>query len=148
MVPKRILIAEDYPDILDTVALIVEQMGHIALRAQDGIQALQLAEETRPDLAILDIGLPGIDGVQLTKRLKDAPNLRHIPLVAMTAGSRGKEALEAGCCALLEKPFSVAPLRTTIEEVLAVEDYFAGGLEGAEREAFEKHLRTDSERTH
>jgi len=115
----RILIAEDNADLLDILSLIIEGMGHVALCARDGLEALRLAEERDPDVGLLDIDLPGIDGVELTRRLKSTPHLREIPLVAMTGGIRGEEAVKAGCCALLEKPFTSRQLKAAIGGILS-----------------------------
>ena len=108
---------EDDRGLRKFLSMIVERMGHVVLPAADGLEALRLAERERPDLGIIDIGLPGIDGVELTRRIKSTPHLGEVPLVAMTGGARGPEAVKAGCCAFLEKPFWPRQMIATIESV-------------------------------
>ena len=115
---KRILLVDDERDLVETVTFRLKALGYEVITAYDGKEALDKARGEKPDLIILDINMPGIDGVQIAKRVRRDPHLRNIPLIAMTGSSRGKEALKAGCCALLKKPFSHAPFRTVIEKTL------------------------------
>lgn len=119
MTARKVLIVEDNQNLLDLLAMVLNDMGHEVLRAQDGKEGLRLIEESNLDLGLIDVSLPGIDGVEIVKRVRSSPHLRDIPLIAMTGGPRGKEALKAGCCALLEKPFSHTPFRAVVEKTLA-----------------------------
>jgi len=80
-----ILIVEDSPDISDPLADAFRFEGFDTLQAPDAVQALQLASELRPDLILMDIQLPDLDGLSVARTLKSDPATKHIPIVAMTA---------------------------------------------------------------
>src|SRR5512146_917902 len=80
-----VLIVDDYPDTCDMYAAYLDLAGFRSLKAHNGYQALQIAAEQLPDVILMDLGLPGIDGYEVTRRLKSDPNTRHIPVIALTA---------------------------------------------------------------
>lgn len=80
----RVLVADDLRDIADTVALLLEDEGHVVRVAYDGVQALQLAESWRPDVVLLDIGMPGLDGYAVCRRIRAAPWGAAMLLIAQT----------------------------------------------------------------
>ncbi len=84
MVPA-VLIVDDYPDPCDMYAAYLELAGFRSLKANDGYQALRLATECQPDVILMDLGLPGIDGYEVTRRLKSDLRTRDIPVIALTA---------------------------------------------------------------
>lgn len=118
--PKRILYIEDAPDNRDLVTQILEGEYEVETAA-NGEEGLALARERRPDLILMDISLPVMDGLSCTRRIREDPSLRDIPVVALTAhcmvGDREK-ALAAGCDGFLSKPFRFAQLRATVAEFL------------------------------
>ena len=92
--------------------------GHQAFEAHEGLAAYSRAAREPPDLIITNIGLPGIDGIELIRRLKGTPHLQHIPIITITAGLKGQEALAAGCRVVLHKPFPVDQLLSAVESVV------------------------------
>ena len=80
-----VLIVDDYPDACDMYAAYLDLAGFRALKANDGYEALRLAVDGRPDVILMDLGLPGIDGYEVTRRLKIDPRTRDIPVIALTA---------------------------------------------------------------
>jgi CheY-like chemotaxis protein len=93
-----VLIVDDYPDACDMYAAYLALAGFRPLKANDGYEALRVALQEMPDVILMDLGLPGIDGYEVTKRLKNDPRTSHIPVIALTAHAtpRQFEALVAG----------------------------------------------------
>ena len=115
---RQILIVDDDPAILKLLTVWARRLGHEPLQSQNGWDALLVAQQDLPDLVITDIELPVLDGVELTKHLKADPRLREIPVIAITGGSRGDEALAAGCCVVFPKPFRLDSLASAVEFAL------------------------------
>ena len=115
---KRVLVVEDSQDVLEIVSYMLQEMSHWVLQARDGNEALCLAGREPVDVLVTDIEMPG-DGVELIKRLKADPCLKHIAVVAMTAGERGQAALAAGCEVVLPKPFRSEDLAAAITRASA-----------------------------
>lgn len=84
MVPV-VLIVDDYSDTCDMYAAYLDLAGFRSLKANDGYEALRLAADHLPDVILMDLGLPGIDGYEVTRRLKNDLRTRHIPVIALTA---------------------------------------------------------------
>jgi CheY-like chemotaxis protein len=106
---KRILVVEDDPTILDLLSIILERAGHDVVRAPTAEEALSLAGQCPPDLILMDIALPGLDGLAATRILKSAPLTRGVPVVALTAQAMradAEEAARAGCDGFIAKPIS------------------------------------------
>jgi two-component system cell cycle response regulator DivK len=118
---KKILCIEDNLSNMTLVSRIVEAEGHDLLRAEDGNRALQLLTEERPDIILLDINIPGIDGLEVARRIKADASMSHIPLIATTAnvlvGDR-ERCLEAGCDDYLPKPLDIRRLREMMRAYL------------------------------
>lgn len=121
MSDKTVLCIEDNPVNMILVERIVEAEGHQLLRAEDGPAAISLLETTIPDIILLDINLPGIDGLELARRFKADERLAPIPLIATTAqvlvGDR-ERCLEAGCDDYLPKPLDIRKLRQVMRHYL------------------------------
>lgn len=119
----RVLIVEDEPDNQEIVRAVVEEMvGASAILAGDGLEAVSVAVRERPDLVLLDLMLPRLDGYEVAKRLKSDPQTSEIPIVAITALARPKDrarALEAGCDDYVDKPFDLDLLERKIRSRLA-----------------------------
>ena len=122
---KKILCVEDNSVNMLLVSRIVEAEGHELIRAEDGPMALNILDETVPDIILLDINLPGIDGLELARRFKADERLAPVPLVATTAqvlvGDR-ERCLEAGCDEYLPKPLDIRKLRQVIRDFLGNEE--------------------------
>ncbi len=118
---KRVLCIEDNESNLLLVGRIVEAEKHDFLRASDGNTALEMIARERPDLILLDINIPGIDGLEIARRLQDDQTLAAIPVVATTAnvlaGDR-ERCLEAGCDVYLPKPLDVRELQDVLRAYL------------------------------
>jgi two-component system cell cycle response regulator DivK len=118
---KRILCIEDNDSNMRLVSRIVEGEKHEFLTAADGLTALSMIQRERPDLILLDINIPGLNGLELARRLKDDANLSSIPLIATTAnvllGDR-ERCLEAGCDEYLPKPLDVRELQSILRSYL------------------------------
>ncbi len=121
MARKRILCIEDNDSNMRLVSRIVEGEKHDFLRAMDGLTALSLARDEHPDLILLDINIPGLNGLELAQRLKGDPALASIPIIATTAnvllGDR-ERCLEAGCDEYLPKPLDVRELQGILRAYL------------------------------
>lgn len=117
--PKRILVVEDDPDNRRIVAKVLSVEGYHVIEATDGIEALVQARAERPDLILMDLALPNVDGWEATRRLKSDPETRSIPVVALTAvAMRGDEeqARAAGCDDYLPKPARPAAIRAVVKK--------------------------------
>mgnify|MGYP001228055318 CR=1 FL=1 len=119
MSKARILIVEDNEDNMTLVRDVLASRGYMVIEAVDGQQGLELAMTQRPDLIIMDLSLPLLDGWEVVRQLKADPELRRIPVVALTAhamvGDREK-ALDAGCDDYLAKPIRLAMLIAKVKE--------------------------------
>jgi DNA-binding response OmpR family regulator len=116
-----VLVADDDPDILTLIALRLERSGFDVVVARDGEQALATALEREPDIALLDVTMPKLDGYEVTARLRDNQATREMPVILLTA--RVQEAdiargLEAGADDYVKKPFSTQELRDRIQAAL------------------------------
>lgn len=107
----RVLLIEDNEVNRYLVQYVLERAGFEVGIAVDGLQGIEAARAQRPDLILMDIRMPHLDGYQATERLKADPSLRDIPVVALSAHAMPHEkarALQAGCVAHIEKPIEVA----------------------------------------
>jgi two-component system CheB/CheR fusion protein len=107
LLPKRVLVVEDNLDSVHTLAYLLNDMGHSVEYAINGYVALDVARRFRPDFALLDLGLPGIDGFEVCRQIKRDPQLRFCRVVALTAFSPDEyreRAKQAGCELYLVKP--------------------------------------------
>lgn len=116
---KTVLIVEDNDLNMKLFHDLLDAHGYQTLQTRDGLEALELARENRPDLILMDIQLPEVSGLEVTKWLKDDEQLRDIPVVAVTAfAMKGDEERirEGGCEAYISKPISVATFMETIRQ--------------------------------
>ena len=118
---KRILVIEDHEDNRRILRDLLTSAGYESLEAVTGEEGVALAETQRPDLILMDIQLPGLDGYEATRRIKANPALRHIPVIAVTSYALSGDdvkAREAGCDAYVTKPFSPRALLAKVREYL------------------------------
>jgi DNA-binding response OmpR family regulator len=116
-----ILIADDDPDILSLVTLRLERSGYEVMGAGDGEQALAAAIAQPPDLALLDVMMPKLDGYELTARLRGNEATRHLPIILLTARVQESDivrGVEAGADDYVRKPFSIQELRERVQAAL------------------------------
>jgi two-component system cell cycle response regulator DivK len=119
--PKRILIVEDNEADVRLLKDVLESQGYETLQTGDGLEAINLALAHLPDLMLMDIQLPEISGLEVTRRLRCDDRSRHIPIVAVTAFAMGwhqREALDSGCSAYISKPISIVGFLSTVESFL------------------------------
>lgn len=120
MVPlnNTVLVVEDNYLNMKLFHDLLKMGGYNVLQAKDGMEGWRMAREQRPDLILMDIQLPGVSGLEVTKWLKDDEHLKSIPVVAITAfAMKGEEAKirEGGCDAYIVKPISLSDLLETVE---------------------------------
>ena len=116
-----VLVADDDRDILELVAFRLERAGYDVVTANDGAEALEVASERGPDLAVLDVMMPRLDGYEVTRRLREDSGTERIPVILLTA--RVQEAdvqrgFDSGADDYLKKPFSPQELRARVQAVL------------------------------
>lgn len=121
MPKERILVVDDEEDILELVRFNLSKEGYQAICAETGERAVEMARSEIPDLIVLDLMLPGMDGLEVTKFLKKDPETQHIPIVMLTA--KGEESdvvtgLELGADDYVTKPFSPKILLARVKAVL------------------------------
>jgi two-component system, cell cycle response regulator DivK len=114
---KSILIVEDNELNMKLFNDLLEAHGYKTIPTRSGVEAVSLARQHRPDLILMDIQLPGISGLEVTQKIKNDSDLRHIPVIAITAfAMKGDEEkiLQGGCEAYLSKPISIVKFLETV----------------------------------
>jgi DNA-binding response OmpR family regulator len=120
--PATILVADDEQDIRELVAYRLSRSGYSIIEARDGEEAFELASDQAPDLAVLDVMMPRLNGFDLTERLRHTPATERLPILLMSASvqeadiSRG---FAAGADGYLTKPFTLDQLLTRVRDVLS-----------------------------
>jgi two-component system cell cycle response regulator DivK len=118
---KRILVVEDTEDNRRILRDLLTAAGYDLIEATDGAAGVAMAQQHKPDLVLMDIQLPVIDGYEATRRIKADPALTHIPIVAVTSYALSgdeEKARAAGCDAYVAKPFSPRQLLAKVRELL------------------------------
>ena len=119
--PKKVLVVEDNELNMKLFNDLLEANGYQVIQTRDGLSALELARKHRPDLILMDIQLPEVSGIEVTKWLKEDDDLRAIPVIAVTAfAMKGDEERirQGGCEAYISKPISVKSFIETIKSYL------------------------------
>lgn len=123
---RKILYVEDNPLNMRLVRKILQNAGYKMLEAMDGLSGVEMAQNERPDLILMDINLPDIDGLAATLRIKSTPTLAHIPIIALTANTMHGDRerfMEAGCDGYIPKPIAKNELLTMVSNFLPTESY-------------------------
>lgn len=118
---KKVLIVEDNELNMKLFHDLLMAKGHATIQTREGSSAIDLARQHKPDLILMDIQLPGISGIDVTKQLKADPELRHIPVIAVTAFAMRKDEERirgGGCDAYITKPITVAGFFETVGRFL------------------------------
>ena len=116
-----IVCADDDPDIRELVMFGLTSHGYRVVFAADGTEALRLAESWEPDLMILDVSMPGLDGLELTRRLRAAEKTSRMPIVILSARAQPvdvQSGQDAGADAYITKPFGLDELNREVERLL------------------------------
>jgi len=119
---KRILVVEDQPDNRQIIRDMLADTDYHITEAENGEEALAAIAKERPDLILMDIQLPVLDGYAATRRIKSDPNLKSIPVIAVTSyalSGEEKKAREAGCDDYVPKPYSPRQLLAKIRQYLS-----------------------------
>ena len=118
---QRVLLVEDHPDMIEVLSMGLEVLGYDVAIARDGVEAVEMATSAPPDLIVMDILLPKMDGFEASMRIRAHPKTRHIPILAATALCRDKDkahCLASGCNDHLAKPFTHKELGQHIHRLL------------------------------
>ena len=118
---NKILIAEDIPGLIHILQLEVQRLGYETILASNGQEAVEIATAQLPNLIMMDIMMPQMDGLQAASLIRENPDTGSIPILAVTALSSRKDkekCLQSGCDDFLTKPFTASQLRTRIETLL------------------------------
>ncbi len=117
----KVLLAEDNPDMVDMLQMTLEHWGYDFIVAKNGKEAVDMADYQLPDLVLLDIMLPNMDGLEAARLIRQNPKTHSIPILAVTAKVFPKdreECLRNGCNDYLAKPFTLEELASRIEKLL------------------------------
>jgi two-component system phosphate regulon response regulator PhoB len=118
---STILLVEDDPDIRQLVSYKLTRGGFDVTEASDGFAALRSAQQTPPDLVILDVRLPRLSGLEVCRELRSGPRTAQVPIIMLTAGARAQDveqAYAAGASDYVVKPFSPRDLQARVESAL------------------------------
>lgn len=114
--PNTILVVEDHDDSRRLYKQMLEEAGFCVIEAADGYEALEQLNEKHPDLILMDMALPSMDGLAATRRIKDMVEMNNLPIIGMTAHGNfyNDRAIEAGCDAIVSKPIDLDKLQSII----------------------------------
>ncbi len=118
---KKVLVVEDHPDLLEVLTLQMEMMGFSVIAAKHGKEGVEKTFEEKPQLILMDIMMPGMNGREATRLIRANPETQDIPILAATVlfqESDLRECLEAGCNDIITKPFSYQELQGRIQELI------------------------------
>lgn len=118
--PKKVLIVDDYADTRSFMKFLIESYGYQALEAADGQEAVESVRQQNPDLILMDLAMPIMDGLAATRVIRGFDGMRKLPIIAVTAHGQSyyRMALEAGCDDLINKPLDFAALEPVLHQYL------------------------------
>jgi len=118
---KKVLIVEDYEDTREFMKILLESYGYRVIEAADGIEAIDRVKQHHPDLILMDISLPVVDGLTATRAIREFDVDYKVPIIAVTAFGKNyyKKAIEAGCNDLIDKPVDFDSLEPILRSYLA-----------------------------
>lgn len=120
----KILLVDDHPDIVRLLQISLKSEGHAISSARDGVEALQKIEAERPDVVILDVVMPELDGYRVLNRVKTDPNLRNTVVVMLTVKDQPEDVtlgLDVGADYYLTKPFRPADVTSLVRRIFEVQ---------------------------
>ena len=118
---KKAIIVEDHPDLMEILSLQLETLGFSVISANNGMEGVEKAITEKPDLILMDIMMPGMDGREATRRIRSNPETKDIPILAATVLFRESDlrsCIEAGCNDYIVKPFSHQELRKKVMDFI------------------------------
>ena len=118
---KKVLVAEDYTDTRTMMCYLLQNYGYEVVEAADGQEAVDKAQKNLPDLILMDISMPVMDGLTATQMIRKIDCCGKIPIIAVTAYGKSyyRQAIEAGCDDLINKPLDFDNLQPILEQYLA-----------------------------
>ena len=118
---KQILIVDDNPDSREMLSYVLTGEGFSVITAEDGLEALELVKDVQPDLILTDLNMPEIDGIELTKKLREQFKSTSLPIVIVSAfgGEMVSKAIEAGADGAMQKPLHIDSLLTLVKQILS-----------------------------
>jgi CheY-like chemotaxis protein len=121
MSKKTILVVEDYDDSREFMKLLLEDFGYEVTEAADGLEAVAEIIRQLPDLVLMDINMPRMDGLTATRVIRESESKTKLPILAVTANGKtySEQAIEAGCNAMIQKPIDSNTLKPLIELYLS-----------------------------
>ena len=118
---KKVLIVEDNADLCELLSIVIRRLGHEVAIAITGQEAVERASTMQPDLILMDIGLPILNGVEATVKIKGDPATKYIPIVIVSALAMCPDierALDAGAAQIVQKPFTITEIRAILTQYL------------------------------
>lgn len=121
---KKVLVVEDYEDAREFMKLSLEMMGYVVLEAGDGLEAIEMVKQFNPDLILMDVSLPMVDGLTTTRFIRGFDESKETPVIAVTSFGREylRKAKEAGCNTLIKKPVDFDELKPILNKYLSTEN--------------------------
>lgn len=118
--PKTILVAEDYADARMLMKIMLEGFGYQVVEAADGLEAVEKAKQFHPDLILMDLAMPVMDGLTATSIISNLDGFDETPIIALTAYSSSyfHKSLQAGCTEMIDKPLDYRKLEPLLEKYL------------------------------
>lgn len=118
---KKVLIAEDYADTRSFMKFLLEGYGYQVMEATDGQEAVRKAKDQRPDLILMDVAMPVMDGLTATRLIREFDGMSKLPIIAVTAYGQSfyRQAMEAGCDDLINKPLDFDSLEPVLHQYLS-----------------------------
>lgn len=113
----KVLIADDYDDIRDMMVVVIEGLGYEVIEAKNGAEAVDLAAKHKPDVILMDLAMPLMDGVEATEAIRSRKDLANTPIIAITAfgAEYADRAKAAGCDKILQKPVDLFALKPILD---------------------------------
>ena len=118
---RRVLLAEDEPNIIESITFLLDRAGYAVSVETDGRAALNAVQENCPDVLILDVMLPSLDGYEILKQLRADPNCAELPILMLTAKGQREDretAFEHGADLFITKPFANAEIVSAVETLM------------------------------
>ena len=117
---KKVLIVEDYDDSREFMKLLIEAFGYETITATNGSEAVEITKEESPDLILMDMSLPVMDGIRATEIIRNSVNISQMPIVAVTAHGKviAKRAMEVGCNQVIDKPLDFNSFELILNQYL------------------------------
>ena len=118
--PKKVLVVEDHPDAREMLSIYLTSEGYSVVTAEDGLCGLQAAEAERPDIIITNLNMPKLDGLELTKRIRQQPDFSNVPIVVLSAITTDEPnvLIDAGASVVKTKPVELNELVDIIRDAL------------------------------